>query len=83
VSVGGGCGSCSSCENGQRVPCQSLAEIPEAEQKIREPNEAAREAMRRVAERAIQRKKPAFLFVNNRLEGQAPTAIEAVAEGLG
>ena len=27
--------------------------------------------------------KPAFLFVNNRLEGNAPSTIEAVAERLG
>jgi hypothetical protein len=38
--------------------------------------------MRRVAARAIQRKKPASLFVNNRLEGHAPTTIETVAQRL-
>jgi uncharacterized protein YecE (DUF72 family) len=52
-------------------------------EKIREPNESARAAMRRVAERAIERNKPAYLFVNNRLEGNAPTTIEAVVEELG
>jgi hypothetical protein len=52
------------------------------DEKVREPNEAAREAMGRIAERAIRRKKPAFLFVNNRLEGHAPTTIEAVADQL-
>jgi uncharacterized protein YecE (DUF72 family) len=51
-------------------------------EKVREPNEAAREAMRRVAERAMERQKPAYVFVNNRLEGHAPTTIEAVAESL-
>jgi uncharacterized protein YecE (DUF72 family) len=50
-------------------------------QLVREPNQAAREAMGRIAEQAIQRKKPAFLFVNNRLEGHAPTTIEAVVDG--
>jgi hypothetical protein len=52
-------------------------------EKVREPNEAARRAIRRVAERAIERKEPAFVFVNNRLEGHAPTTIEAVADGIG
>ena len=49
---------------------------------VQEPNPSARDAMRLIAERAVQRKKPAFLFVNNRLEGHAPTTIEAVAAGI-
>jgi uncharacterized protein YecE (DUF72 family) len=48
---------------------------------VQERNVAAREAMARIAEQAIHRKKPAFLFVNNRLEGHAPTTIEAVVDG--
>ena len=31
-----------------------------------------------IAEAAVKRKKPAFLFVNNRLEGNAPGTIEAI-----
>jgi hypothetical protein len=38
--------------------------------------------MQDIARRSLQRKKPAFLFVNNRLEGHAPTTIEVVADGL-
>jgi hypothetical protein len=38
--------------------------------------------MRRVAERALWRRVLAFLFVDNRQEGHAPTAIESVAEGI-
>jgi hypothetical protein len=49
---------------------------------IQEPNEGARVGMRRVAERAKKRRMPAFLFVNNRLEGNAPGTIEAVVVGL-
>ena len=64
-------------------PYEQAVEAFEPYEKIREPNEAARAAMRRVAERAIQGKKPAFVFVNNRLEGHAPTTIEAVADGIG
>ena len=51
---------------------EQAVEAFEPYEKTREPNEAAREAMRRVAERAMQRKKPAFVFDNNRLEGHAP-----------
>ena len=49
---------------------------------IQEPNEGAREGMRRVAERSRKKRIPAFLFVNNRLEGNAPSTIEAVVQGL-
>jgi uncharacterized protein YecE (DUF72 family) len=49
---------------------------------IQEPNPRAREALRHLAEMALDRKKPAFLLVNNRLEGHAPGTIEAVVESL-
>jgi hypothetical protein len=38
--------------------------------------------MRRIAERAWKTRQPAYLFVNNRLEGNAPSTIEAVVESL-
>lgn len=47
-------------------------------QLVQEPNDGARKAMRKIAEAAVKRKKPAFLFVNNRLEGNAPGTIEAI-----
>jgi uncharacterized protein YecE (DUF72 family) len=50
-------------------------------EKIQEPNEGAREGLRRLVERALSRKQLAFLFVNNRLEGNAPSTIQAVASG--
>jgi uncharacterized protein YecE (DUF72 family) len=50
--------------------------------RIQEPNEGARAGMVLIAEHALRRKKPAFLFVNNRLEGNAPSTIEAVIESL-
>ncbi len=62
---------------------EKAVEAFEPYEKTREPNEAARQAMRRVAERAMESQKPAFVFVNNRLEGNAPTTIEAVLEGIG
>ena len=43
----------------------------------------AREAMRRIAERAWKTRQPAYVFVNNRLEGNAPGTIEAVADSIG
>ncbi len=51
-------------------------------ERVKEPSEPTRNALAAVAERSITRKKPAFLFVNNRLEGHAPTTIEAVADRL-
>jgi uncharacterized protein YecE (DUF72 family) len=47
-----------------------------------EVNEGARDGMRRIVTDCLGRKAPAFLFVNNRLEGNAPSTIEAVAGGL-
>jgi hypothetical protein len=47
---------------------------------VQEPNEAARNAMRRIATRSRERRTPASIFVNNPLEGPPRTAIEAGAE---
>jgi uncharacterized protein YecE (DUF72 family) len=49
---------------------------------IRETSEGARAGMRRIAVEAQRSRKQAFLFVNNRLEGNAPTTIEAVIDGI-
>ncbi|HEY2159294.1 MAG TPA: DUF72 domain-containing protein [Isosphaeraceae bacterium] len=49
---------------------------------VQVPNIPTREAMGRVVERALREKEPAYVFVNNRLEGFAPATIEAVAESL-
>ena len=47
--------------------------------RIQEENPKARQAMRELAHRARSNGQPAFIFVNNRLEGNAPGTIEAVA----
>jgi uncharacterized protein YecE (DUF72 family) len=47
---------------------------------IQEPNHEVREALRNLLVRSKQRAEPAFLFVNNRLEGNAPGTIEAVID---
>ena len=49
---------------------------------VQEPNPGAREAIRKIAERAWKTRQPAYVFVNNRLEGNAPGTIEAVVEGM-
>jgi hypothetical protein len=41
-----------------------------------------REAFREVAEGALKRRQRAYVFVNNRLEGNAPATIEAVVSVL-
>jgi uncharacterized protein YecE (DUF72 family) len=48
---------------------------------MQEPNPPARKAMRRVLDRARRTGGPAFLFVNNRLEGFAPGTIFEVVSG--
>jgi uncharacterized protein YecE (DUF72 family) len=49
-------------------------------EKVQDPNPEAREAMRALIARAQQESQPAFVFVNNRLEGNAPATIQAVVE---
>ena len=43
---------------------------------------STREAMRQIAEQSRRDRRTAFLFVNNRLEGNAPATIEAVVSTL-
>ena len=63
-------------------PYEQAVKSFEPYREVQEPNEGAREAMRQVAERSRKARKPAFLFVNNRLEGNAPSTIEAVVNDL-
>ncbi len=51
-------------------------------QTLQESDPPTRDGLRRIAERSWQDRKPAFVFVNNRLEGHAPSTIEAVAKTL-
>ena len=48
--------------------------------RIQEPNEGACDGLFQLATIARTRKKPAFLFVNSRLEGNAPGTIETVVQ---
>jgi uncharacterized protein YecE (DUF72 family) len=47
---------------------------------IRDPNPGARESLRILIQRAREERHMAFLFVNNRLEGNSPLTIMAVTE---
>lgn len=47
-------------------------------QEVRQPDLSTRGALRQIADRAQRVGQRAYLFVNNRLEGNAPTTIEAV-----
>lgn len=51
--------------------------------RIQDPNPGARRSLKALIERAQRNKQPAFLFVNNRLEGNAPGTIQAVLSGGG
>jgi len=47
-----------------------------------EPDPGTRDAMRQIAEQSRRGQRKAFLFVNNRFEGNAPATIEAVVSTL-
>jgi uncharacterized protein YecE (DUF72 family) len=49
---------------------------------IQEVNEGAREGMCQIAKETRSLKKDAFIYINNRLEGNAPSTIEAVVENI-
>jgi hypothetical protein len=48
-------------------------------EKVQDPDEGTRGALRQIADRAQRARQRAYIFVNKRLEGHAPTTIEAVA----
>jgi len=48
-----------------------------------EVNQAGREALGAIVERIKQREETAFLYINNRFEGNAPNTIEAVVDAMG
>ncbi len=48
--------------------------------RVQDPNPDTRAALRLLIAQARQRHQPSYIFVNNRLEGNAPETIEAVTE---
>ena len=62
---------------------RSFAEAVEKFQpyeRVQEPNPGARAALGELMVRAVRNKRPIFLFVSNRFEGNAPGTIEAVVD---
>lgn len=51
-------------------------------ERVQEPNHEVRDALRNLLVRAKQRDQATYLFVNNRLEGNAPGTIEAIVDSL-
>jgi len=49
-------------------------------EKIQDVNEAGRAALREIIGRADKTKQPAYIFVNNRFEGNSPSTIAAIVE---
>lgn len=47
---------------------------------VRDPNPETRDALRLLIARARERHQPSYIFVNNRLEGNAPDTIDAIAD---
>jgi uncharacterized protein YecE (DUF72 family) len=52
-------------------------------EKVQQPDPSTRSALRQIAEQCVREKRKACVFVNNRLEGNAPATIEAVASNDG
>jgi uncharacterized protein YecE (DUF72 family) len=50
--------------------------------RIQDENPRARDAMKTLIQRARKRREPAYLFINNRLEGNAPITIDAVTRDM-
>jgi uncharacterized protein YecE (DUF72 family) len=48
--------------------------------RIQDPNPRTREAVRQLISRARRKREPAYLFINNRLEGNAPMTIRAILD---
>jgi hypothetical protein len=61
---------------------EQAVEAFEPYERTMEVNEGAREGMKAVVMNCLRKKIPAFLFVNNRLEENAPSTIEAVVGEL-
>ncbi len=48
--------------------------------RVQDPNPGTRDALRLLIAHARRRNEPSYIFVNNRLEGNAPETIEAIAD---
>lgn len=48
----------------------------------KDPLPATRQALRELIQRSLGERRAAYIFINNRLEGNAPNTIEAIVEGI-
>src|SRR5262249_10077765 len=60
------------------VSYEKAVETYQPYREVHKPDLSTRAALRRIAGRSLELGEPAFVFVNNRLEGNAPATIEAV-----
>lgn len=59
-------------------PYEAAVEKFSPYKQIQDPNPEVRQALRLLISRARERSEPSYIFVNNRLEGNAPQTIEAI-----
>lgn len=59
-------------------PYEAAVEKFSPYKQIQDPNPDVRQALRTLISRARERSEPSYIFVNNRLEGNAPQTIEAI-----
>jgi hypothetical protein len=50
---------------------------------VKQPDPSTRGALRQIADQALRARRRAYIFVNNRLEGNAPETIEAIVSAMG
>jgi len=62
---------------------EQAVKLFEPYRETQEPDEVTRAALAEIARRSMREKRKAYAYVNNRLEGNAPSTIEAVAGLLG
>ncbi len=63
-------------------PYEQAVQLFEPYTELQDPNPSGRKALRDLALEGRRRRKPTFLLVNNRYEGNAPGTIEAVVASL-
>jgi uncharacterized protein YecE (DUF72 family) len=59
-------------------PYEAAVEKFSPYKQVQDPNPDARQALRALISRARERREPSYIFVNDRLEGNAPGTIEAI-----
>ena len=64
----------------QGRPYEQAVEIFTPYREVRDPNPETRQSIREVIKLARDRREPSYIFVNNRLEGNAPGTIEAIID---